>query len=244
MLNKVLPLLDKVAESLESKGLIKEASEIDVISNTIEKMSDYKGSQSKVLSILRGKTDSAWEAFNALAHVNQSIGKIKIHMLSVGHEDTKDILKGLTDFSTKWGSDGVETSIDSALKMLNKFLITWGDLTLIGKEAMSYDPRDPSNPISSLYEGVNEALKLSGYDKNTKANTLNTSLVSIFKDLTGTLRENFNKLSESYGSQVEPFIDEEERLVHLFESINLKSLKEAISSLGDSFQLWSEISIL
>ena len=35
-MNKISSMLDKVAGSLESKGLLKEAEELDVISNTIE----------------------------------------------------------------------------------------------------------------------------------------------------------------------------------------------------------------
>jgi hypothetical protein len=36
--NKLSSALDAVADSLESKGLIKEAAEVDVISNTLEAM--------------------------------------------------------------------------------------------------------------------------------------------------------------------------------------------------------------
>jgi len=37
MYRKIVELLDKIASSLEIKGMVKEAEELDVISNTIEK---------------------------------------------------------------------------------------------------------------------------------------------------------------------------------------------------------------
>lgn len=37
MFTKIVKLLDKIASSLETKGLVKEAEELDVISNTMEK---------------------------------------------------------------------------------------------------------------------------------------------------------------------------------------------------------------
>jgi hypothetical protein len=37
MRKKIVELLDKIASSLQDKGLVKEAEELDVISNTIEK---------------------------------------------------------------------------------------------------------------------------------------------------------------------------------------------------------------
>ncbi len=38
--NPVTKHLDKIADRLEGKGLLKEAAEVDVISNTVEKLSE------------------------------------------------------------------------------------------------------------------------------------------------------------------------------------------------------------
>jgi len=53
MYSKISSMLDEVAESLESKGLIREASELDKISNTLEVIAAKEGSD-KTLIIMRG----------------------------------------------------------------------------------------------------------------------------------------------------------------------------------------------
>jgi len=46
-MNKVIDLLDKIAERVEAKGFKKEASEIDVVSNTLEVMTKEAGKKPK-----------------------------------------------------------------------------------------------------------------------------------------------------------------------------------------------------
>lgn len=44
---KLSSVLDSIADALESKGLTKEAAEVDVISNTIDKLSEEESEQAE-----------------------------------------------------------------------------------------------------------------------------------------------------------------------------------------------------
>jgi hypothetical protein len=73
-MNPITERLDKVASSLESKGFIQEATEIDLISNTIEKLSYrveadpvYKSIALSLQALKKGKAKSAFAFLDNIA---------------------------------------------------------------------------------------------------------------------------------------------------------------------------------
>jgi hypothetical protein len=137
--------LDKIANNLESKGLIKEAQELDIISNTIEafEKAAWDAYESPVGKVLREAIEAIFanNIPQALNFLKQK-GKINKEMI---YNSYKDIPISNGTFPARWFSD----SYDSAIQLLQQ------NKTEDAKTAI----RDAMRFLTDLAPVINEGYK-------------------------------------------------------------------------------------